>query len=468
MRRLVLLLLLITPIAAAEIREVPAQYATVQAAVDASMDGDVVRVAPGIYEGAIELSDRVIEIRGWEPADSNNVRSTVLTNAEDSVLLVDSTQDFASFRGLTFTGDHNGESAVHVLGFGMARFTDCHFVKNYSANLGGAIELTSGTVIVRRCRFDSNTAAGGAAIHMRSQTRAFVIDSVFVRNRVTSELGLGGAIKNFSGECYISGSLFVGNYGSFGAANHTGDGGLTLCVNSTFAQNRSPSVFGLAIGSSSSHGVIAARNCVIARNGAPRANGQALRADVAHSLIIQPGLTGPGLISAEPDFVRWPDDGGDGWGDDPNTPEDEGANDDFGDLRLLLGSPGIDAGDNRAILPDFADLDDDGDANEPTPVDFAGNPRIADDPNAPDLGIGPWAVVDMGAYESVSATSLCREDITGDGDVGLDDLAALLGAYAAQAGDPAYAAAIDITDDGAIDLRDLAAILSVFGEACPY
>ena len=37
--------------------------------------------------------------------------------------------------------------------------------------------------------------------------------------------------------------------------------------------------------------------------------------------------------------------GGDGWGDDLDTPNtDEGANDDYGDLRLLPDSPAIDAG----------------------------------------------------------------------------------------------------------------------------
>ena len=54
------------------------------------------------------------------------------------------------------------------------------------------------------------------------------------------------------------------------------------------------------------------------------------------------------LIGIDPKFVRNPSDGGDGWGDDPETTDmDESANDDYGDLRLKAASPAIDAGTGR-------------------------------------------------------------------------------------------------------------------------
>lgn len=57
-------------------------------------------------------------------------------------------------------------------------------------------------------------------------------------------------------------------------------------------------------------------------------------------------------VDTDPLFVRLPDDGGNGWGDKSNTQEiDEGANNDYGDLRLQSGSLCIDAGDNLALDP---------------------------------------------------------------------------------------------------------------------
>ena len=95
------------------------------------------------------------------------------------------------------------------------------------------------------------------------------------------------------------------------------------------------------------------------------------------------------LIGIDPKFVRAPSDGGDGWGDDPNTPDvDESANDDFGDLRLTAHSPAIDYG------------------NDSLAIDSNGNPLAADlDGNERIYG----ASVDCGAFEFQDAPGEGRE-----------------------------------------------------------
>jgi hypothetical protein len=54
-------------------------------------------------------------------------------------------------------------------------------------------------------------------------------------------------------------------------------------------------------------------------------------------------------------------------------------------------------------------------------------------------------------------------DVDGDGDVDLQDLAALLSAYGACDGDPDYNAAADFDSSGCVDLSDLATLLSNYG-----
>jgi outer membrane protein assembly factor BamB len=109
--------------------------------------------------------------------------------------------------------------------------------------------------------------------------------------------------------------------------------------------------------------------------GSPYASFSCIQDDDPNDANIPFGGADSNNIDDYPMFVRDTNDGGDGWGDDPCTPDvNEAANDDFGDLHLRMTSPCIDAGDPASwIGPDAVDID--------------GEPRI----------MGP--AVDMGADE---------------------------------------------------------------------
>jgi hypothetical protein len=93
---------------------------------------------------------------------------------------------------------------------------------------------------------------------------------------------------------------------------------------------------------------------------------------VTHTCI-QDGWPGIGNIATDPLFF------------DPDGPDDLiGTEDD--DLRLAVGSPCIDAGDNWAVPDDVG-------------TDLGGHFRFMDDPATPDTGAGTPPIVDMGAHE---------------------------------------------------------------------
>ena len=86
-------------------------------------------------------------------------------------------------------------------------------------------------------------------------------------------------------------------------------------------------------------------------------------------------LSGTGNFGLDPLFL------------DPNGPDGEiGTLDD--NLRLAPASPCRNAGDNSVLPLDTADLDKDGDLEEPIPFDIEGKPRILN------------GVVDLGTHES--------------------------------------------------------------------
>jgi Ca2+-binding RTX toxin-like protein len=95
---------------------------------------------------------------------------------------------------------------------------------------------------------------------------------------------------------------------------------------------------------------------------------------------IQDGWTGTGDIDADPLFLRNPSAGADAtWGT---------ADDDYGDLRLAVTSPVVDAGNNAAVPAGIT-------------TDLAGGNRFLDVSTAPDTGAGTAPIVDMGAYETI-------------------------------------------------------------------
>jgi len=80
----------------------------------------------------------------------------------------------------------------------------------------------------------------------------------------------------------------------------------------------------------------------------------------------------------------------------------------------------------------------------------------------------PWGWVEVQletvrAVGTVWVTPIFRGDVDRDGDVDLSDLSALLAAYGACTGDPAYDADADFDDSGCVDLSDLAALLAGYG-----
>ena len=128
------------------------------------------------------------------------------------------------------------------------------------------------------------------------------------------------------------------------------------------------------------------------------------------------------------------------------------------DLRLLKGSPFIDAGFNNAVVLNNADLDNDYDFSECLPVDYYNNPRFADDPSFEENGCGVPVIVDIGAFEFAGEGSMpFRGDLNGDLIVNTADLLVLFGNWGLCSG----CCLADFEINGSVDTVDL---LILFGE----
>ena len=282
----------------------------------------------------------------------------------------------------------------------------------YIPSGGGGLCVEGGTVLIQDSTFTNNIARSAGAV-MLNRGRIGVSRCAFQGNHASLE---AGAIMDYTrSNSYVANSLFIGNTSQIGYG-----GAIWTRDDQTITNNA-------FIGNTAKHG-----NIVFAR-GTRQLNPQLPPTGFNHNLVIEsdadsnsfesyfgsfPISQATNLITNQIKsigFTRIPSHGGDGFGDDPRTPDiDESLNDDYGDLRLLPESPAIDAGGNTKLPRDVYDLDRDGDRDEFLVglIDLVGNPRFVDDPSATnhfDAG-GLPGPIDLGPYEyqPVSRTMTVR------------------------------------------------------------
>jgi hypothetical protein len=176
-------------------RLVPSQYATVQAAVDASRDGDTVRIAPGIYTGRIEVQGKSVALRGQVGRAADTVLSAGTVNgptiyigpAVDGALL--------GISDLTLTHSSAAVPQGHALGYQGGIDTEpllverCIIRDTYSTNAqfpGGADVL--GHVIFRDCIFSNNRSVGGTCAISVSDLCSAVVERCVFRDHAFDRL----------------------------------------------------------------------------------------------------------------------------------------------------------------------------------------------------------------------------------------------------------------------------------------
>ncbi len=284
-------------------------------------------------------------------------------------------------------------------------------------HLGGGMFVINGSPTVNNIVFSENTAVAGGGMYNYESSPT--VSNVFFYDN--SAAPSGGGMYNYYSDIHLANAAFVGNTATVGGSSQGTGGGMTnyFCsptlVNVLFLGNASYGWAGALYNFTASPTVVNATfSYNIAGYGGALYNYFGSSPTITNSILwgnvaymegaqvytdgstcaitysdVQAGYPGSGNIDADPLFLRNASPGHDGlWGT---------ADDDFGDPHLRLGSPAVDAGDNAALPADFADLDGDGDAAEPTPRDLDGHLRLIDV-----VGCAKGTpVVDMGAYETL-------------------------------------------------------------------
>jgi predicted outer membrane repeat protein len=222
-------------------------YPTIQAAIDAAVEGDTVELQPGVYTGDgnrdVDFKGKAITVRSIAPHDPNIVAATII-NCNGTVT--------EPRRGFTF---HSGETSLSVLsgltitnGYGPTETP----LSNTSFSAGGAILCMESSPTITYCRIRANIASGGDGIFCRNSNPTIKNCSI-IGNPFTSR---GGGIFLLNSNPTITDCSIINNSniyhgggiycedsdpvmtGCLIADNSAGDSGGGICTFTTIPNSR--------------------------------------------------------------------------------------------------------------------------------------------------------------------------------------------------------------------------------------
>ncbi len=174
-----LILFIIFPlISQAAVITVPGDYSTIQAAIDAAIDGDEIIVSPGTYNEHINWGGKNIVLRSTDPTSASIVANTIIDgNNSDSVVTFSGWEGSACvLSGFTITHGH-AEFGGGILGYGTLATIQYNIISNNSADYGGGILWCDGTI-------QYNSISGNSAL--KGGSGLYDCEGLIQYNEITS------------------------------------------------------------------------------------------------------------------------------------------------------------------------------------------------------------------------------------------------------------------------------------------
>jgi hypothetical protein len=179
-------------IAFARVINVPADYATIQAGIDSSADGDTVLVAPGTYYENINFNGHNIVLGSnfLTTGDTSYIESTIIDG--DSV-------------GTVLTFNHGEDSTAALIGFTIKH-----------SNITGPISMgitcqdsVNPFILHNIIKENAGPCGGGIYCYYASPT---IENNKIINNSTLRDAGYGGGIYCEASNPVIRNNLISGNY----------------------------------------------------------------------------------------------------------------------------------------------------------------------------------------------------------------------------------------------------------------
>jgi len=211
-----LLLIIVSSLLNATMLNVPAQYSTIQSAINASTNGDTVLVHPGTYVENINFNGKNIVVGSLilTTQDTSYISSTIIDgNQNGSVVTFENGEDStAELSGLTITNGSSNLGGGILCEFNSNPFLNYLIIKNNSvSDSGGGIYASySSNPVIMNCKIMDNTCVHhGGGILIRSESNPKLINLIITGNN-SGHQG-GGVSCIYNSHPYLSNVIIHNN-----------------------------------------------------------------------------------------------------------------------------------------------------------------------------------------------------------------------------------------------------------------
>lgn len=209
-------------------RVVPAQYGTIQDAINAANDGDTVVVSPGIYLEKINFSGKTITVTSQDPSDLGIVLNTIIdAGGVGSVVTFANGEGRDSIlQGITITGGYGTLNTAYGENFYWGAGIYCY---ESSPTIRGNVVTGNNAPLIEMDGEDVSKLRLGGGIACINSNAA--VDRNIIKN---NSAYYGAGIMNIPSKITITNNLIINNSGEIGGAVALFGGEL---INNTLAGN---------------------------------------------------------------------------------------------------------------------------------------------------------------------------------------------------------------------------------------
>jgi hypothetical protein len=178
-------------LAQSAVLRVPADVPTIQAAIDAAVDGDEVVVAPGSYEVALNFAGKAITVRSEQGMAATSLHNNYLSNTAAPIVTFNHGEGPASvLRGFTFFGIRIADFPVVEIDAASPTLLENRF---YFTLTSSTVVMRSSNARLQRNLFFGNScgpAVADANVSISADSSPTLANNVFYNNRTCVALAV--------------------------------------------------------------------------------------------------------------------------------------------------------------------------------------------------------------------------------------------------------------------------------------